>query len=215
MLIDVEEGVGEQLRLRGIEIDGHKGGGEDVRKGEANGKNLKAVVVSHLHRDHAGGLNDVVPGAPVYVTKEHWEAENGHRLNALIDGAVPRHWPKNWTLSFPEPSGPQIGPWEKSYPITNDGKVVAIDTPGHDRGHVSLIVYADEATYFLTGDATYSLVALDGETDGVNSFPLIAVESVRRIKDFCRQTRCVVLPSHDRETVRRARERDIHVPNTL
>ncbi|KAE8446836.1 hypothetical protein EG329_011613 [Mollisiaceae sp. DMI_Dod_QoI] len=213
MLIDGEEGIGEQLRSRGISLGVDE---SEVEVGEGGIKKLKAVVVSHLHHDHAGGLNDVVPAAPVYVTKEHWEAENGHRLNALIDGAVPEHWPKDWAPNFLDPSGPAIGPFEKSYPITSDGKIVAVDTPGHDPGHVSLIVYADEATYFLTGDASYSLDLLDNEqTDGVNSFPLVAVESVKKMKEFCRGTKCVVLPSHDRETVRRAKEKEIYVPTTL
>ncbi|KUJ19046.1 Metallo-hydrolase/oxidoreductase [Mollisia scopiformis] len=211
MLIDNEEGVGEQLRSRGIVI-----GGEEAGVGSGNGKKLKAVVVSHLHHDHAGGLNDVVPGAPVFVTKEHWEFENEDRLNALIDGAVPERWPKDWTPNFLEPSGPPIGPWEKRYPITSDGRIVAVDTPGHNPGHVSLIVYGDEATYFLTGDATYSLESLDKEeTDGVISTPLIAVESVKKIKEFCRGTKCVVLPSHDRETIKRAKEKEVYVPTTL
>lgn len=81
---------------------------------------------------------------------------------------------------------------------------------------MSLIVYADEATYFLTGDATYSLESLDKEeTDGVNSFPLVAIESLKKIKEFCRGTKCVVLPSHDRDTVKRAREGEIYFPTTL
>lgn len=209
MLIDNEEGIGEQLRSRGVVVGGEEEGSEE-------GRRLMAVVVSHLHHDHAGGLNDIVPAAPVYVTKEHWEVENGHKFNALLDGAVPERWPKDWTPKFLDPSGPAIGPFEKSYPITKDGKIVAVDTPGHDPGHVSLIVYADDATYFLTGDATYSLDSLDKEeTDGVNSTPLVAVETVRKIKEFCRGTKCVVLPSHDRETVRRAREKEVYVPTTL
>ncbi|CZR61641.1 uncharacterized protein PAC_11538 [Phialocephala subalpina] len=218
MMIDSEEGLGELLRGRGFDL-GREGGEEEEEGGGSGGegkKRLKAVIVSHLHHDHAGGLSDVVPDAPVYVTKEHWEAEDGHRLNALIDGAVPSHWPKNWIPNFLDPLGPAIGPFERSYPITKDGKVVAVDTPGHDPGHVSLVVYADEATYFLTGDATYSLESLDKEeADGVNSEPLVAVESVRKIKEFCRGTKCVVLPSHDRETMRRAKEREIYVPTTL
>lgn len=217
MMIDGEEGLGEQLKSRGFLLDGDDQGDEAIEGGgRGERKKLKAVVVSHLHHDHAGGLNDVVPGARVYVTKEHWEAKDGNRLNALVNGAVPEHWPKNWTPNFLDPSGPPIGPFERSYPITSDGKVVAVDTPGHDPGHVSLIVYADEATYLLPGDATYSLESLDKEqTDGVNAEPLVAIESVKKMKEFCRKTPCVVLPSHDRETVTRAKEKEIYVPTTL
>jgi glyoxylase-like metal-dependent hydrolase (beta-lactamase superfamily II) len=97
-----------------------------------------------------------------------------------------------------EPKDHPIGPWKRSYPITSDGRIVAVDTPGHVPGHVSLIVYGDDATYFLTGDATYGLDLLDQEfTDGINDNPKVALESVRKIKEFAAETDVVVLPAHD------------------
>jgi glyoxylase-like metal-dependent hydrolase (beta-lactamase superfamily II) len=80
-------------------------------------------------------------------------------------------------------AGAGIGPFEQIYPITSDGKVVAVQTPGHVPGHCSLIVFAEDATYFLTGDATYSQEYLDRElTDGVTETPMQAVETVKKIK---------------------------------
>jgi glyoxylase-like metal-dependent hydrolase (beta-lactamase superfamily II) len=146
---------------------------------------FKAVVLSHLHHDHAGGLNDL-PGVPVYVSKEHWEAFK-HPLHATIEGCVPRHWPKDFSPRMLEPKDQPIGPWSRTYPLTSDGRVVAVDTPGHVPGHVFLIVYGDDATYFLTGDATYGMDLLDQElTDSINDNPKVALESVRKIKEFAR-----------------------------
>lgn len=86
-----------------------------------------------------------------------------------------------------EPKDQPIGPWSRTYPLTSDGRVVAVDTPGHVPGHVFLIVYGDDATYFLTGDATYGMDLLDQElTDSINDNPKVALESVRKIKEFAR-----------------------------
>ncbi|KAF4629537.1 hypothetical protein G7Y89_g8605 [Cudoniella acicularis] len=177
-------------------------------------KDLKAVIVSHVHHDHSGGLEDLAK-APIFMSKEHWEAFKSP-VKATIEGAAPSHWPKNFTPKFLDPSGEAIGPFEKSYPITSDGKIVAVDTPGHVPGHVSLVVFADETTYFLTGDATYDLSCLDKEvTDGVNDDPFTAVNTLKKIKEFARQRPLVVLPSHDNETIQRLEEKTVYAPTEL
>jgi glyoxylase-like metal-dependent hydrolase (beta-lactamase superfamily II) len=63
----------------------------------------------------------------------------------------------------------------------------------------SLIVFGDDATYFLAGDATYCQDLLDQElTDAINDSASLAIESLRKIKEFARQLPLVVLPAHDR-----------------
>ena len=197
MEIEEKDGSGVQLRKRGIEA-----------------KDLKAVVLSHLHYDHCGGLPDLVD-APVYLMEKHWEAFK-HPFHATIEGAVPNQWPKDFAPKFLKPTGPPVGPFERTYPITSDGKIVAVETPGHVPGHLSVIVYAEEATYFLTGDATYSQDFLDKElTDGVNDDPLKAVESVRRIKELARVLPIVVLPAHDVDALRRKEVGEVYKPSEL
>ncbi|KAI8262049.1 N-acyl homoserine lactonase [Colletotrichum sp. SAR11_239] len=39
---------------------------------------LQAIIVSHLHHDHAGGLKELAaaaPEVPIYVGGEHWDAD--------------------------------------------------------------------------------------------------------------------------------------------
>jgi glyoxylase-like metal-dependent hydrolase (beta-lactamase superfamily II) len=163
---------------------------------------LKAVVISHLHYDHSGGMTELhTEGAPIYISHMHWKTFS-RPVFAAIEGCAPSHWPKKFTPNFLVPSGRAIGPFPHSYPITEDGKIVAVDTPGHVPGHVSLIVFAEETTFFLAGDAVYTIELLEkGETDGVNDDPKGAVETLRRIREFARGREVVVLPSHDWKSV--------------
>ncbi|KAJ9144583.1 Metallo-hydrolase/oxidoreductase [Pleurostoma richardsiae] len=197
--ITPEDGIVQQLRVHGVEP-----------------KDLQAIVLSHLHGDHTGGLKDLsseAPQVPVYVSQEHWNAFGKHPLWASIQGCAPQHWPKDFAPRMIEFTDHALGPWKQSGKITADGKVVVVQTSGHVPGHVSLVVYGDNdsggvTTYFLTGDATYGLDLLDKEEpDGINDDPMMALQSLKLIKEFASQTEVVVLPSHDPDTPRLLRDR--------
>jgi len=202
--ISREEGIVAQLRSRGIEPS-----------------TLQAVVISHLHGDHAGGLQDlaaVAPNVPIYLSREHWDAvANANHLNANIQGFHPQHWPADFKPRFLHRTDHPVGPWPQSSKITADGKVLAVDTPGHVPGHVSLVVYGDDGehgtTYFLPGDATYGVDLLDKEEpDGINDDPQTALQSLRLIKQFAQETDLVVLPSHDPDVARLLQDRVLYRP---
>lgn len=202
--ITPEEGVVHQLRAHGVEP-----------------KDLQAIVLSHLHSDHAGGLKDLTaqaPSVPIYVSREHWAAFGNSPFQATVQGCAPQHWPKDFAPKLIEFSGHAVGPWNVSGNITADGKVVAVHTPGHVPGHICLVVYGDNddgttTTYFMTGDATYGLDLLDKEEpDGINDDPTTALQSLKMIKEFARQTDVVVLPSHDVNTHRLLRDRVVYKP---
>lgn len=166
-----------------IHVRDHEGIGAQRKQHNIKPTNLKAVVLSHLHHDHGDGLPDLV-GAPVFITEEHWQAYKSP-FHATMEGAVPGQWPKEFKPQILQPTGGPIGPCNRSYPITDDGRVVAVATPGHVSGHLSVIVYADDMTYLLLGDATYDQDLLDQElTDGVNSDPVLAIDSLRMVKRF-------------------------------
>jgi glyoxylase-like metal-dependent hydrolase (beta-lactamase superfamily II) len=193
--IGPDEGIGARLAQHGLKP-----------------ADLKAVVISHLHHDHGDGIPDLA-GAPIYVTREHWAAF-GKPIPATLEGAVPQHWPTGFTPRLLEPAGPAVGPWPHSYPITSDGRVLAVDTPGHVPGHISLIVHADQATCLFGGDLTYSQDLLDAElTDGVNNNPRQAINSVRKVKAYARQQPFVLLPAHDPDAARRLTASEVYTPS--
>ena len=154
---------------------------------------LKAVIISHLHHDHGDGLADV-RDAPIYVSREHWHAlANPLQATAPRCCAVPQRWPHAFSPHLLEPTGGPLGPWERRYPVTSDGTVVAVDLPGHMAGHIGLLVRAKEVEYLLAGDAAYDLELLDQElTDGINDDPFTAIDTMRRIKQYASEHPVVV-----------------------
>ncbi|KAH6659062.1 beta-lactamase-like protein [Truncatella angustata] len=194
MDIRPDQGLGSQLRAQGIDPD----------------CDIKAAIISHLHSDHAGGLPDVYEKTDIFVSQSHWDAFQ-KPFYATMEGANPQAWPENFAPSILKPDGPAIGPWAYSYPITKDQKILAVDTPGHVPGHISLIIIDEDVTYFLTGDAAYNLDLLDKEmTDGINTDPYIAIESQKKIKEFCRTRPVVVLPSHDYGSITRLETKKVY-----
>lgn len=197
MRVGPDEGIATLLRQRGFAPT-----------------DLRAVVISHLHCDHADGMADL-PGAPIYLSERHWRRFSDP-VTASREGAVPSQWPADFAPITMSPTGPPIGPWENSYPITADGRVSAVDTPGHVVGHLSLVVRGDDVTYFLLGDASYNLDLLDAElTDGINATSLRAVETLRRIKEFARSENVVILPAHDPRAPRRLAHKEVYRPSEV
>ncbi|KAJ5309241.1 hypothetical protein PENANT_c042G01851 [Penicillium antarcticum] len=183
---------------------------------------LKGVVLSHLHNDHAGGLEDLVaeaPDLPIYISREHWNTFGEHPVFVSIEGATPNHWPRDFSPRIVDLQDNALGPWKKSYPLTEDGKIVIVDTSGHVPGHIGLVVYGqgpkeEEVTFFLPGDATYGLDLLDKEEpDGINDDPIRAKQTLRTIKEFARESDVVLLPSHDTDTPRLLAERVVYRPS--
>ena len=64
----------------------------------------------------------------------------------------------------PEPfalDGGPFGAFARSRALSDDGRIVAVDTPGHTPGHISVICVDDEGRHvMLAGDTTDSLEQL-------------------------------------------------------
>ena len=203
--IQHEDGILEQLHQRGIKAT-----------------DLKGVILSHLHSDHAGGLEDLAaeaPDLPIYISREHWNAFGEHPLFASFEGATPNHWPKQFAPRIVDFQDRPLGPWKQSFPVTDDGKITIVDTSGHVPGHIGLVVRSlgendtTPVTYLLPGDATYGIDTLDREEpDGINDDPMRALQTLKTIKAFASETDVVILPSHDNNTPRLLAEQVVYRP---
>jgi glyoxylase-like metal-dependent hydrolase (beta-lactamase superfamily II) len=159
---------------------------------------VRTVILTHLHTDHAGGLHHF-PRSEILVCDEELRLARG--FAGRLRGYLPKRWP-DWfaprSIDFlPEP----FGPFDRSRQVTSDGSVVIVPTPGHTPGHVSVIVVAGDVHYFLAGDATYTEQALiQGLVDGVSPSEAVSLWTMRTILRLAQERPTVYLPTHDQES---------------
>jgi glyoxylase-like metal-dependent hydrolase (beta-lactamase superfamily II) len=160
------------------------------------------VVLTHMHGDHMDGAVHVGRPVLVHAAELSFARSPGARvMQRLLRQPIPA------AVEFSpfELDGGQFGAFPRSRPLTPDGRIVAVDTPGHTPGHISLVCIDDDGTHvLLAGDATDTLEQLHAlRADAVAPKPAVSVKTMRTILAHAAQHPTVYLPSHDPETAAR------------
>lgn len=171
-------------------------------------RDILAVILTHFHHDHTGGL-DHFPHTRIIAGREAYEASKGLK-GKVVGGALPQRWPIWFKPELVAMKGPVVGPFPASHPVTRDGRIFLVPTPGHAVGHLSVVVRAEGVTYFLAGDATYAEGFLKSEqVDGVTYDPEVSLLTLQRIKTFAAQEPTILLPAHDPDALTRLAENQV------
>jgi glyoxylase-like metal-dependent hydrolase (beta-lactamase superfamily II) len=157
------------------------------------------VVLTHLHSDHMDGAVHVE--CPVLVHDEEWSW--AHSAQSRLFQRI-LHQPIPAGVDFRPVAlddGP-FGAFAASRRLSDDGRIVAIATPGHTPGHVSVVCVDDEGRHvLLAGDATDTVEQLHARRpDAVAPKPKVQVETLERILAHARDHRAIYLPTHDPES---------------
>ncbi len=188
--VQPEEEIGPQMRALGFDPN-------DVRW----------VLLTHLHTDHAGGLAHF-PKAEHLLSRREYANATGVR--GMIRGYLPNRWPQWFRPTLIEMQPEPVGPFASSYRVTRDGDVHFVPTPGHTAGHLSVVVTTPEVTYLLAGDASYTqALMLAEQIDGVATDRETARRTLQTVHAFCRSTPTVYLPAHDPDTPDRLANRQL------
>lgn len=168
---------------------------------------VETVVLTHMHGDHMDGA--VHCNGPVLVNEHElaFTRTPGARLQQrLLRQPVPTGVDFR---GFALDQGVPFGAFTESHALSDDGRVVAVSTPGHTVGHTSVICVDDDGTHvMLAGDATDTVEQLRAlRADAVSPKPAVAVETMRAILAHAEQHPTVYLPAHDPESVTRLRDR--------
>jgi N-acyl homoserine lactone hydrolase len=188
MNVRPEDEIGPQLRGMGI-----------------TQKDIKTLVLTHFHTDHAGGLHHF-SGTEILVSGSDHRLASGFR--GRLRGYLPNRWPE-WFNPKPIALEPEsFGSFEQSYKVTKAGDVLIVPTSGHTPGHVSVVVNTEDATFFLAGDTSYSeRLLIERIPDGVSPRASVAIGTMDRILRLGDSRPLVYLPTHDPESVERLAEK--------
>lgn len=179
-----EEEVGPRLRAMGFDP-----------------KDVRWVVMTHMHGDHAGGIGHF-PNSTILLSKP--EAHAALSRTGPLTGYLNMHYPqwlKPTEVEFTD------GPFESfgsSKTLTRDGKVHIVPTPGHTQGHISVVVDTGDQCVLIAGDASYSendMIA--GHVDGVAFDSAIHHDTTRRMRELCQRRRTITQFAHDPQSAAR------------
>jgi glyoxylase-like metal-dependent hydrolase (beta-lactamase superfamily II) len=192
--VEPQQEIGPQLERLGI-------GPGDVRW----------VVLTHLHTDHAGGLHHF-PDNEIIVTRAELEFASG--LRGRMRGYVAnQQWP-SWFRPTAVELGPEpLGPFPRSLRLTTAGDVTLVPIPGHTPGQIGVLIEEGDRTVFLAGDSSYTQdLMLRGKPDGVGADDAAERLTHQRIRTFAVARPTVYLVAHDPETGARLAERRLVQP---
>jgi N-acyl homoserine lactone hydrolase len=165
-------------------------------------EDVSEVVLTHHHGDHVDGMVHV--RAPVRISDTELR---------FLAGAFPRVMRRVLRQPLPDGFAPApfaldggpFGAFERSRALSDDGRIVAVATPGHTPGHISVICVDDDGRHvMLAGDATDTLEQLHAlRADAVGQDPKLHIATLKTILAHCAQHPTVFLPSHDPESLAR------------
>jgi N-acyl homoserine lactone hydrolase len=174
---------------------------------------VSKVVLTHLHGDHIDGLK-YFEHTPVWVGEREYapfQNPKGGFLSKI--GAQLPEWFSPNLIKFRQE---KRGSFDSYFPLTEDGTVFAVPTPGHSIGHLSVVAVIDGIHYFIAGDVTYyQRSLLSQKIEG----PVVAAsdhrQTLQHVHDYVEQYPTVYLPSHDPESVKRLMNHEVAVMNAV
>lgn len=190
MYVQPDDEIGPQLQALGISPG-------DVRW----------VVLTHMHTDHAGGLAHF-PKSEILVDRGEYKAARS--LEGRINGFLPAHWPEWFRPHLVDFTPQAFGTFPTSFSLTKASNVLLVPTNGHTSNHLSVILQDEGTSIFFAGDTSYTQQLMVNQVlDGVSPNAKTARQTLARIHEYVQTRPTVYLPSHDPEAVERLTTRQI------
>lgn len=115
---------------------------------------VRHIVMTHLDRDHAGGLNDF-PDATVHLHEDEFRCAIENTPGVREGRYVREQWRQTtgWR-PFPASSGSWFG-LPAARPLEDIPELVVVPLPGHTPGHCGIAIETDGGWLLHAGDTHY------------------------------------------------------------
>jgi glyoxylase-like metal-dependent hydrolase (beta-lactamase superfamily II) len=192
---------GESAAVRNIPFARFEVTGEMAAAGLSL-EHVSEVVLTHHHGDHVDGLVHV--RSPVSIHDAELDFLRTP-FPAVMRRVLRQPLPPGFAPRPIALDGGPFGAFAKSRALSDDGRIIAVATPGHTPGHISVICVDDDGRHvMLAGDVTDTLEQLHARrADAVGPDPKLHVATLETILEHCAQHPTVYLPSHDPESAAR------------
>jgi glyoxylase-like metal-dependent hydrolase (beta-lactamase superfamily II) len=176
-----DQAVAAQLRARGMQP-----------------ADVKVVVMTHLHSDHASAISDF-PGATFVVSAAEWAAA---AAGGARHGYVKRQFDHgfDWRLlDFEGGDASSFSGFARSFDLFGDGSLRTVYTPGHTLGHMSVVLQTARGEVLIAADAIFLRRTLD-DTHLPHSLAdeHLFRRSLREIRQYATETPdALIVPGHD------------------
>lgn len=165
-----------------------------------NPGDIRTAVISHLHFDHVGGIEQI-PQAELIVSEQEWailsepHPERDWTLREHIE--VPS---ANWRpMSFAPTDDPLFDAFDGVFDLAGDGSMILLPTPGHTKGSISMLIRQKGwAPILLVADLTYEGTLLDQDIVAGTGDPETLRASFAKVRNLReRLPGLVIVASHD------------------
>ncbi len=191
-------GIPMSLLFRGLR-PASKPFDEQLRELEIEPESVRKVLMTHLHVDHTSAMR-LLPNAQFTISQAEWRAAHGKL--AASRGYVQHHLPPETRVNLVDlgRDGTPLGPFPNAIDLLGDGTIRLLSTPGHTRGHMSVLLrLGDGRRVLLVGDAAYTLRNI---REGI--LPMLTDDddksrrSLEQLRAFINEhPDAIAVPSHD------------------
>ena len=171
-----------------------------LRARDISPESVGAVVMTHMHSDHASGISQF-PQATFVVGADEWSAA---RRGGQLRGYLKRQYDHAFDyrlLDFDGPGADSFATFGRALDLFGDGTVMLVSTPGHTEGHLSVVLRMAGREALIAGDAVFSM-----RTVRESHLPYKMADehrfrrSLREIQLYAEQTPdALIVPGHDME----------------
>lgn len=119
---------------------------------------LKRIVPTHLHWDHASGIEDF-PNVPLWVQKAEYDQAMAGEAPAFLHSQMDD---KTIDWQFIELENNPYEGFARSMDVYGDGAVVLVDLSGHTAGQVGIFLTVSSGQrFFFIGDTTWTIKGVE------------------------------------------------------